>query len=148
MKMVNRSIEILQECVEVQIRKGADYQNPASTVQQADYYNNGVMTIYDTMHGKMLRIKSIQETMLNDPSFVPNHESLRDSCIDIINYASFYAAYLDGKVPGQKPDRDIFNRSKVVNIPIITSPIENLTEQEAVKILDNIRAGTSQNASS
>ena len=106
----NRAVRVLQQCIDVQTKKAQDYQNPASTVKQADYYLNGVQTIYDVMHGKMLRIRSIQETILNDPTFTPNHESLRDSVIDLINYASFYAAYLDGGIPGQDDGRDIFNR--------------------------------------
>lgn len=104
------SIKILEECAEIQGKKAQDYQNAASSVQQADYYVNGVQSIYDVMHGKMLRIKSIQETILNDPEFVPNHESLRDSVVDLINYASFYGAYLEYGIPGQSKDRDIFNR--------------------------------------
>lgn len=104
------SLAILKECAEIQQKKSQDYQNAASTVTQAEYYVNGVQTIFDTMHGKMLRIKSIQETILNDPDFKPNHESLRDSVIDLINYATFYAAYLDGGIPGQDPNRDMFNR--------------------------------------
>jgi len=107
---LNKSAEILKECMEVQVKKAQDYQNAASTVTQADYYVNGCQSIYDIMHGKMLRIKSIQETIQNDPNFVPNHESLRDSCIDLINYASFYAAYLQGGIPGQNTDNDMFNR--------------------------------------
>lgn len=104
------SLRILKECAEIQQKKSQDYQNDASTVQQADYYNSGVLTIYDTMHGKMLRIKSIQETILNDPDFEPNHESLRDSLMDLINYCTFYAAYMEHGVPGQTKDRDMFNR--------------------------------------
>lgn len=107
---VRGSVRVLQQCIDVQNKKAQDYQNPASTVKQADYYLNGVQTIYDVMHGKMLRIRSIQETILNDPKFTPNHESLRDSVIDLINYASFYAAYLDGEIPGQNYHTDIFNR--------------------------------------
>lgn len=109
-----KSYEVLEECVKIQKKKAEDYQNPSSSVKQADYYINGVSTIYDIMHGKMLRIKSIQETVQNDPNFVPNHEALKDSVIDLINYASFYAAWLDGEIPGQADDVDMFNR-KVTN---------------------------------
>lgn len=105
------SLQVLKECAEIQSKKAQDYQNDASSVQQADYYVNGIQTIYDIMHGKMLRMKSIQETMLNNEDFNPNHESLRDSVVDLINYATFYAAYLDGGVPGQDGTRDVFNRS-------------------------------------
>jgi hypothetical protein len=40
----------------------------------------------------------------------PNFESVEDSALDMINYASFVVAYIRGQVPGQKPDRDIFNK--------------------------------------
>lgn len=123
--MKTRAMELLLEAAEIQGKKANDYQNAASTVKQADYYLNGVQTIYDTMHGKMLRIKSIQETILNDPNFVPNHESLRDSLVDLINYASFYAAYLDGGIPGQNPMRDMFNReiTKTSQVIVQTEPV-------------------------
>jgi len=39
-----------------------------------------------------------------------NFESLEDSCVDLINYASFFASYMAGKMDGQKPDRDFLNR--------------------------------------
>ena len=51
------SAKVLAECAELQMKKARDYQNPNSTVQQADYYPNGVQSIHDTMHGKMLRIE-------------------------------------------------------------------------------------------
>jgi hypothetical protein len=122
--MQTRAMQVLLEAAELQGKKAQDYQNAASTVKQADYYLNGVQTIYDTMHGKMLRIKSIQETILNDPTFKPNHESLRDSVVDLINYASFYAAYLEGGVPGQGPGRDIFNREITKTAPQVVEQTE------------------------
>lgn len=122
--MQTLAMKVLLEAAELQGKKAKDYQNAASTVKQADYYLNGVQTIYDTMHGKMLRIKSIQETILNDPEFTPNHESLRDSVVDLINYASFYAAYLDGGIPGQTLDRDMFNRPLKKFYEIVEQTVE------------------------
>ena len=55
------SVDVLQECVDLQLKKSRDYQNPNSTVQQADYYPNGITTIHDIMHAKMLRMKSVME---------------------------------------------------------------------------------------
>jgi len=107
---MRESLKILEECAEVQNKKSQDYQNPNSTVKQADYYVNGIQTIFDTMWGKMLRIKSLQEAAMKDPDYTPNHESLRDSIIDLINYSTFYGAYLNHEIPGQDPNRDIFNR--------------------------------------
>src|SRR5665213_2418504 len=32
------SVKVLQECIDLQLKKSRDYQNPASTIKQADYY--------------------------------------------------------------------------------------------------------------
>ena len=108
------SVNVLQECVELQLRKSRDYQNPNSTVKQADYYPNGVITIHDIMHAKMLRMKSVMEAMQSD-GYNPNFESLEDSAKDLINYASFFVAYCRGEIPGQNDQHDIFNRRKNVS---------------------------------
>jgi hypothetical protein len=103
------SVKVLQECIDLQLRKSRDYQNPNSTVKQADYYPNGVITIHDIMHAKMLRIKSVMEAMQSH-GYDPNFESLEDSAKDLINYASFFVAYCRGEIPGQVLDHNIFNR--------------------------------------
>lgn len=106
------SVKVLQEAIEIQRKKGADYQNKVSSVRQADYYPRGIDTIYDIMWGKMLRIKSVMDAMRSGQE--PNFESLKDSAIDLINYGSFMAAYLEGKIDGQNPNNDMFNQQKVV----------------------------------
>lgn len=103
------SVKVLDECIELQLAKSKDYQNEASTVMQADYYPRGIESIYDMMNTKMLRLRSIMDAMQSS-DHKPNFESLRDTAKDLINYTSFYAAYLDGGVPGQKSDRDHFNK--------------------------------------
>ena len=50
--------------------------------------------------------------MTDDKEYIENYESLHDSAVDLINYAAFFAAYLDGDIDGQTPERDIFNRVK------------------------------------
>lgn len=101
------SVRVLQEAIGVQRKKSNDYQNPMSTVVQADFYPSGILTIYEIMWGKMLRMKSLMESGAD-----PNFESLEDSAIDLINYSSFYVSWLRGKVPGQDPSRDAFNKPK------------------------------------
>ena len=103
------SVNVLQECMDLQLRKSRDYQNPNSSVKQADYYPNGVQTIYDVMHGKMLRMKSVMEAM-QSKGYDPNFESLEDSAKDLINYASFFVSYCRNGIQGQQPGRDIFNK--------------------------------------
>lgn len=92
------------------VKKSNDYQNPKSTVKQADYYPRGIETILDIMHGKILRIRSVADAMTYDPDYVPNFESIEDSGIDIINYAAFLVAYSRGKIPGQVPTKNILNQ--------------------------------------
>ena len=103
-----KSANILLEAAELQERKGQDYQNPLSRVRQADHYPRGVYTILDTINGKMLRMYSVLETMEQGGKI--NFESVEDSAIDMINYASFLVAYMRGQIDGQTPDKDIFNR--------------------------------------
>ena len=100
------SVKVLQECIELQSKKSQDYQNPNSNVLQSMHYRRGVDTIHDIMHGKMLRAQSLIEAQ----SETPNFESLEDTYKDLINYASFAVSYIRGKMEGQDPDRDMFNK--------------------------------------
>jgi hypothetical protein len=51
--------------------------------------------------------------MEKDPTYKPNFESIEDSAMDLINYASFVVSYCRGKMDGQSPDRDFLNRPKI-----------------------------------
>jgi len=104
------SVTVLRECIELQLRKSRDYQNPNSRVKQADYYPSGVKTIHEICQAKMLRALSVMEAMENDPSYNQNFESLEDSFKDLINYASFAISYCRGEIPGQQKNHDMFNR--------------------------------------
>lgn len=113
------SANILLEAAQLQERKGADYNGATTSVQQADYYPRGVWSILDIVHAKYLRMVSVLENM--EQGGKANFESVEDSAIDLINYASFLAAYMRGDVPGQKPGNDIFNR-----------PVTNTTDSSLV----------------
>ena len=130
------SVQVLRDCIELQNKKGSDYQNKVSTVKQADYYRLGVDTIYDIMHAKMLRMKSLLETARATNDAAPNFESLADSAKDLINYASFFAAYAEGKVDGQDPKLDMFNRPKkpsfnIEDIAIVATPSTKSNDYKA-----------------
>ena len=111
---MKESLKVLQECAELQTKKSNDYQNPNSKINQADYYPNGITTIHDIMHAKMLRMASVMEAMQSD-DYEPNFESLEDSAKDLINYSSFFVAYCRGGIAGQNATRDVFNKSRVRN---------------------------------
>jgi len=101
------SVQVLQECIDLQLRKSQDYQNPNSNVTQAMHYRRGVDSIHDIMQGKLYRAQSLLESGTHSQA---NFESLEDTYKDLINYASFAVAWLRGGVPGQDPDRGIFNK--------------------------------------
>jgi len=122
------SASILLEAADIQEAKGNDYNNAASRVTQADYYPNGVYTILDTCQSKVLRMYSVLDTMKDGGKV--NFESIEDSCLDLINYASFIVAYMRGQVPGQKTDRDIFNRIGQTNEALIPSKFRRKAEKD------------------
>ena len=107
-KFSRPSANILLEAAQLQEKKGQDYNGAQTSVQQADYYPRGVWSILDVVNAKYLRMVSVLEQMQQGGT--ANFESIEDSAIDLINYASFVAAYMRGDVPGQDPNRDIFNQ--------------------------------------
>jgi hypothetical protein len=110
------SIKVLRECIDLQSRKSQDYQNPNSTVKQAMHYRRGVDSIHDVLQGKMYRAQSLLESQRADSA---NFESLEDTYMDIINYASFAVSYIRGKMEGQDGTRDMFNKPKQLSTGII-----------------------------
>lgn len=119
------SVDVLIECIELQRKKDRDYQSEESPIRQADYYRNGIDSIYEMLHTKMLRVLSLTHSAKKGRE--PNFEGIEDSLKDLINYASFGVAYIRGGIDGQDPDRDMFNRPKVrakkagayhVNVPV------------------------------
>ena len=131
--MERPSVSVLRECIELQNKKSQDYQGSTTSVQQADYYPSGIKTIYEIMHAKMLRAKSVMEQMEQGGS--QNFESLEDTLKDLCNYASFGVAYLRSQVPGQDESRDVFNR-QIFNSEN-TAPPMNST---AMFLAENLRS--------
>ena len=107
---MNESINVLEECKLLQLKKSNDYQNKNSSIKQADYYPRGCFTILDIMHGKVLRMRSVLEAMESN-NYDPNFESLEDSAKDLINYSSFFVSYLRKKIQGQDLNKDFLNRN-------------------------------------
>lgn len=117
MEKERESVKVLQECIDLQIRKSQDYQNPNSNIVQAMHYRRGVSTIHDMISQKLLRAQSLLEPMENGELRDPNFESLEDTYKDLINYASFAVSYIRGQMEGQDPTRDMLNRK--IETPIV-----------------------------
>ena len=109
------SVKVLRECIDLQLRKSQDYQNPNSNIVQAMHYRRGVSTIHDMISQKLLRAQSLLEVAETQGAVSANFESLEDTYKDLVNYASFAVAYIRGEMEGQDPDRDMLNR-KIVRI--------------------------------
>ena len=107
---LKESVKVLKECIELQTKKSQDYQSKESNVTQAMHYRRGVDTIHDIILGKVVRATSLLESG-NEPNF----ESLEDTYKDLINYSSFAVSYIRGKMEGQDPNRNMFNK-KVKNV--------------------------------
>ena len=106
LKERKESVKVLQECIDLQLKKSQDYQSDSSNITQAMHYRRGVDTIHDIILGKITRATSLLESGKD-----PNFESLEDTYKDMINYASFAVSYMRGKMEGQVSGRDMFNRS-------------------------------------
>jgi hypothetical protein len=128
--MINEreSTKVLNECIELQLKKSKDYQNPNSSITQSMHYRRGIDSIHDIIQTKVYRAQSILESGSN-----PNFESLEDTYKDIINYCSFAVSYLRGKMEGQSIDRDIFNRpvDSLVDIRSMSDFFDEI-EQKAI----------------
>lgn len=125
---MKESVKVLQECAELQTRKSQDYQNEQSNIVQAMHYRRGVDTIHDMIWQKLIRAQSLLESGRADEA---NFESLEDTYKDLINYSSFAVSYIRGKMEGQDPNRDMFNRP--VNKP---STIGELLDESGTDSVD------------
>jgi len=99
---MRESLKVLKECAELQSKNAQAYQIPKSTIVQSDYCPRGVRSIMDVIHPKYVRAVSLVEA--SEYGEEPNFESLEDTFKDMINYASFAAAWCRGGIPGQTDD--------------------------------------------
>jgi len=107
-KSPSPSVRVLEECIDLQIKKSSDYQNPNSSVRQAMHYRRGIDTIHDMIEQKILRARSLIEAAAVNGN-TPQNESLEDTYKDIVNYCSFAVVYLRKEMDGQDQNADMFN---------------------------------------
>ena len=83
------SLGALGEAALICQRKSEDYNG--GSVSRDAYYPFGLKSYAQMIHTKSLRLVSLCQ----QGSDKPNFESARDTCIDLINYASFCADWLE-----------------------------------------------------
>ena len=93
--------DILKDVAALKERKSADYQGPQFS--EEDYFPFGHQSFIQMLHTKYLRMRSVVEQENT------NYESLEDTLIDMIAYASMYAAWISNqnlKEPDTSTSRD------------------------------------------
>lgn len=102
-------VEVFERCIEMFRKKSSDYVFPGSTVQAADYYPRGIDDVlYMVDVTKRLRMLSILDKVR--AGVTPEFEGLEDTLMDRIIYLAIGLELIAGKMDGQVPGRDIFNR--------------------------------------
>lgn len=79
--------KVLEEAHDVFKKKAEDYD---SVVGLFSYFPFGHASFLHELNKKLLRVQNIIRSQAT-----PNFESIRDSLIDMINYAVFYVIWLD-----------------------------------------------------
>ena len=74
--------------------KSEDYGD--KDLSRASYHPFGHVSYLQMLHVKLERLKSVADQES------PNYESGRDSVIDLMNYASFYVAWMDEQQPAER----------------------------------------------
>jgi hypothetical protein len=77
----------IEDALAVSRKKSADYNG---IVGRASYFPFGMVS-----YAQMIHIKSTRLVNLVASEAAPNFESVRDTCIDLINYACFLAEAAD-----------------------------------------------------
>ena len=86
------------EAVLLCTKKSADYNQGMGhedfhSVDRSSYFPFGAVSYAQMLHTKSQRFNSLVSKQLNGGQ--PNFEGLRDTALDIINYAGFFAASKD-----------------------------------------------------
>jgi hypothetical protein len=81
------SLAAIADAVRLVAQKDEDYN---TGISRDDYFPLGLQSYAQMVHVKALRLVTLALTPRK-----PNFESARDTCLDLINYASFCADWLD-----------------------------------------------------
>lgn len=82
---------VFKEVTELAIKKSKDYNNGNSMPKsRANYFPFGLLS-----YAQMLHIKSQRLNSLVQQDTIPNNESVRDTLLDMINYATFAVEAID-----------------------------------------------------
>lgn len=82
---------VFKEVTELSIKKSKDYNKGNSMpVSRANYFPFGLLSYAQMLHTKSQRLNSLAQQ-----DTIPNNESVRDTLLDMINYATFAVEAID-----------------------------------------------------
>ena len=82
---------VFKEVTELAIKKSKDYNNGNGTpASRANYFPFGLLSYAQMLHTKSQRLNSLAQQ-----DEFPNNESIRDTLLDMINYAAFAIEAID-----------------------------------------------------
>lgn len=82
---------VFKEVTEIAIKKSQDYNNGNGTpTSRAIYFPFGLLSYAQMLHTKSQRLNSLAQQ-----DRLPNNESVRDTLLDMINYATFAVEAID-----------------------------------------------------
>lgn len=91
LKLFEKMSPVFKEVTKIAIKKSEDYNNgngqPAS---RAQYFPFGLLSYAQMLHTKSQRLNSLAQQ-----DKTPNNESIRDTLLDMINYATFAVEAID-----------------------------------------------------
>ena len=83
-------VKHLAEAAKIQLKKSEDYNQGQNSVRS--YFPFGLISYAQMIHTKSQRLNSLA---VSDRQNNPNFESVKDTSLDMINYCSFLADYLE-----------------------------------------------------
>ena len=90
-KIIDNIPDVFKEVTQIAIKKSQDYNNGADKPKsRANYFPFGLLSYAQMLHTKTQRLNSLAQQTKK-----PNNESIRDTLLDLINYASFAVEAID-----------------------------------------------------
>jgi hypothetical protein len=105
------AVKVLRECISLMIKKSEDYNSGSGGTLPIDYYPFGMISLYQMLHTKLMRVKSVMENALTGKS--TNFESIEDSLKDLMIYSSFAVEFNRRQMRGQQPGSDLYGNLRL-----------------------------------
>lgn len=91
LKLFEKMSPVFKEVTKIAIKKSEDYNNGnGQPTSRAQYFPFGLLSYAQMLHTKSQRLNSLAQQ-----DKIPNNESIRDTLLDMINYATFAVEAID-----------------------------------------------------